>query len=71
MVVINPNGFPPLIKAVNYLIAEQHKNLANPSAANGTLALDYSGDGKFDQLDESFVKKKSMKPGQVLSKINF
>jgi hypothetical protein len=39
--------------------------------ANGTLALDYSGDGKFDQLDESFVKKKSMKPGQVLSKINF
>jgi hypothetical protein len=55
MSVINPNGFWPLIKAVKYLIIEQQKNIANPTAANGTLALDYSGDGKFDKLDESFV----------------
>ena len=55
MSIINPNGFAPLIKAVNYLVAEQ-KNIANPTVANGTLALDYSGDGKFNLDDLSFLQ---------------
>ncbi len=54
-----PGAYVPLTKAVNYLIAEQQKNLANPTVANGTLALDYSGDGKFNQVDESFVRQQA------------
>jgi alpha-tubulin suppressor-like RCC1 family protein len=51
--------YMPLTRAMNYLIAEQQENLANPTVANGTLALDYNGDGKFNQVDESFVKQQA------------
>jgi hypothetical protein len=59
MSIVTQNGFPPLIKALNYLEVEQQKNLANPTVANGTLSLDYNGDGKFDKLDESFVRRQA------------
>lgn len=59
MSVINPNGLPPLIRSLDYLLAEQVKNIDNSAVANGTLALDYNSDGKFDQVDEFFVRQQA------------